>query len=600
MKRSMCAVAVISVAGLIFGLGEAMAQAPVPASKGAGKADARASAPPRESTRVTWQMRKTVGDERLLSWRLGVSTDAFRPLAFAEALAKIDALGVPYVEGSSTQLNSNLSPDELAAATNRLRAFSLRMVAYRVESLGADDAARRKVFAFAKAMGVEMIVSSPDPAALADIDKLANEFSINFAIQNRGRKETPAYWNPKGMLTVLEGRSKRIGVYADLGSWMQEGVKPVDGLSQIKDRLMGANLRDRSAMGAGGRDVATGSGAAGMTAFFNEVYRLGLKPLFFTVGTTGAGDASADLSRSVEGFEKAVQPSLGDFVTKASAGMKIRGPEELSADVKQKIEAAIPQQAPAKPKKPRKLLVMDLCVDNMSHNTIPHFNYALELMGKKTGAFEAIFDNDENNLKYPKIKQYDAIFLNDTVGELFPDPAVRAGLLRFVREGGGIGGLHGATYASRNWPEFMEMIGAGDGPHRVQPGVWKFDDPNSPLTKMFGGKPFSYIDEYYRYYDSGLSNWYSRDKVHVLYSIDMERSPDFNQGRPPYIRKDNDYAIAWIKSYGKGRVYNCSLGHMVDLCMQPQINEHFLAAMQFLLGDLPADTTPSAKLAARK
>ncbi len=50
------------------------------------------------------------------------------------------------------------------------------------------------------------------------------------------------------------------------------------------------------------------------------------------------------------------------------------------------------------------------------------------MMGKRTGAYEAIFDDNLDNLKYPKIKDYDAIFLNNTVGMIFVDPEVREGI----------------------------------------------------------------------------------------------------------------------------------------------------------------------------
>jgi hypothetical protein len=79
--------------------------------------------------------------------------------------------------------------------------------------------------------------------------------------------------------------------------------------------------------------------------------------------------------------------------------------------------------------------VIDACVANMSHNTIPHFNYAIEMMAKKTGAFQAVFSNDLDNLRWPKIREWDAIYLNDTVGELFADLEIRESLLRYVWEG---------------------------------------------------------------------------------------------------------------------------------------------------------------------
>ena len=33
-------------------------------------------------------------------------------------------------------------------------------------------------------------------------------------------------------------------------------------------------------------------------------------------------------------------------------------------------------------------------------------------MAETTGAYQAIFSNDLNNLKYPKILDYDAVFMN--------------------------------------------------------------------------------------------------------------------------------------------------------------------------------------------
>ena len=49
-------------------------------------------------------------------------------------------------------------------------------------------------------------------------------------------------------------------------------------------------------------------------------------------------------------------------------------------------------------------------------------------MGRNTGAFEPVFDNNLANLKYPAIKQYDAIFLNSMTGDVFSDPEVLSGL----------------------------------------------------------------------------------------------------------------------------------------------------------------------------
>jgi type 1 glutamine amidotransferase len=273
--------------------------------------------------------------------------------------------------------------------------------------------------------------------------------------------------------------------------------------------------------------------------------------------------------------------------------------DRLPAEMRRQIEAAVPRQAIVKPKKPRKLLVVDLQMYSKAqpqgHATIPHGNLMLELMGKYTGAFEPVFSNDLANLKYPKIKEFDAVFLNNVCGMVFPDPQVREGILRFVREGGGIGGSHAVTYANLNWPEFTEMLGAWSGEHRTETQVLKVDDPASPLTAMFGGKGLEHTDEFYH---MPAYSPYSREKQRVLLSIDVEKSDLATAGRfcRNCTRPDHDYAVSWIRNYGKGRVFCTPLGHTPILYTSPQWEQHVLAAVQFMLGDLDADATPSAKI----
>ena len=576
----MRAVIVMIVAGAVIGSGQ------VPPSPANNSSTIAGPAPGSASVRLEdWGKLRTAAFP-ILGWRVGIAADRFRNLTFFEAAGKADELGVGNIQGSGAQkvsaeipknLDYNLAPGELNGVRERLRALSLRMPVYFTATIGPEESASRKLFEFAKGLGVETIVSSPSPESLPAIDKLANEFGINVAIEGRNTKQT---------LSALAGRSKRIGVCADTGAYRQEGIKPVDALALFKDRVIAVNLRDRD--------------AAGLTEFIREMYRLELKPTLITVDTTGASDVFADLSRSFDGLEKALQPVAGDRVNQMSRAAAIRGPDRLTPDERQKIEAALPRQAAAKPKKPRKLLVLDLNIAYGGHRSIPAQNLALELMGKNTGAYEAVFSNDLDNLKSDKIRQFDAVFLNNTVGMIFVDADVREGLTRFVREGGGLAGNHGTSHASMDWPEFGELIGTRHGIHRepTEQAMVKIDDPNSPLTAAFGGQEFLYQDEFFRF----PTGPYSREKLHVLLSIDVAKT-DMYQGRGcarPCVRPDYDYGVSWIQSYGKGRVFFCILGHNPTLFTTPQLAQYFLAGIQFILGDLEADTTPSAKLAARK
>ncbi len=65
------------------------------------------------------------------------------------------------------------------------------------------------------------------------------------------------------------------------------------------------------------------------------------------------------------------------------------------------------------------------------------------------------------------------------------------------------------------------------------------------------------------------------------------------------VRPDKDYGLVWVKSYGAGRVFNAAIGHTPTLFATPALNYMMLGAIQFVLGDLPVDTTPSASLGAK-
>ena len=180
--------------------------------------------------------------------------------------------------------------------------------------------------------------------------------------------------------------------------------------------------------------------------------------------------------------------------------------------------------------------MIDFNVAYPGHGSIPAADLAIELWGKKTGAYTAIVDNNLDNFKYPKIKKFDAIFLNNTVGQVFPDPEIRKSLMRFIREGGGLAGYHGATHASIDWTEFGDMLAAASGAHRDfhEKATIKIDDPASPLIAAFDGKEFEWQDEFFRF----TTPPYSRDKVHVLLSFDvaktdMHQKPDCDTATRP-------------------------------------------------------------------
>ena len=259
----------------------------------------------------------------------------------------------------------------------------------------------------------------------------------------------------------------------------------------------------------------------------------------------------------------------------------------ISSEELQKIEAAAPTKAPAAAKQPRKMLVFTLCNDYV-HSSIPYVTKALEIMGRKTGAFEIVQSEDMSVFKPENLSQFDAICFNNTTKLDFNDPVLQHSLLDFAKAGKGIVGIHGATDNFYNWPEAAEMMGGlFDGHPWVSSGTWalKLDQPYHPLNAAFGGEGFKLKEELYRIKPVNLYK-----NARILISLDMsDPATAYAKGVKP---TDKKIPISWVSKFGDGRVFYCGIGHNHHILWNPKVLGHYLAGVQFALGDLDVDTTP--------
>ena len=106
---------------------------------------------------------------------------------------------------------------------------------------------------------------------------------------------------------------------------------------------------------------------------------------------------------------------------------------------------------------------------------------------------------------------------------------------------------------------------------------------------MLGIKDFQIQEEIYQFREEP----YSRERLRILLHLDRERSDPVDADK--IMRTDDDFAVAWVRKAGKGKVFYTSIGHNNHIYSNPLMLKHYLAGIQFAMGDLKADTTPSAK-----
>jgi len=88
---------------------------------------------------------------------------------------------------------------------------------------------------------------------------------------------------------------------------------------------------------------------------------------------------------------------------------------------------------------------------------------------------------------------------------------------------------------------------------------------------------------------------WSRANLHILTSIDYAKMSDEDKAKEDFPRTDHDYGLSWIRREGKGRVFYEAHGHNERIYAMKPMLEHVLAGVQYALGDLKADDSPSVK-----
>jgi type 1 glutamine amidotransferase len=241
------------------------------------------------------------------------------------------------------------------------------------------------------------------------------------------------------------------------------------------------------------------------------------------------------------------------------------------------------------------------------HTSLAPAEKAVTELGK-TGGFDVTtvegykLDAKEHDFSFltPEyLAAFDGVMMM-TNGNLRFTEAQKRNLLDFVRSGKGFIGAHCASLTFYDYPEFGDMLG-GYFQRNLPQGtiaVLKVEDGKHPATRMLGaGWPL--VDEFYLF---GTAPWdaarpndnidslfknripmgFSRDRVHVLLSLDTER---MDLSKQPHLVRGGDYPQAWTRTYGKGRSFYTSLGHRDDIWSNdPVFRAHITGGIRWALG----------------
>lgn len=250
---------------------------------------------------------------------------------------------------------------------------------------------------------------------------------------------------------------------------------------------------------------------------------------------------------------------------------------------------AVSSFAQEAPRKKRILFLGDSA--RFAHDAVSHAAFTMAKIGERSGAFEVrihtdwtLFTKEKLTGNRKNLDWFDAVMFY-TQGDPEITDQQKADFMKFVREDGkGVLVAHSGTDSFReSWPEYVEMAGGAfvNHPWRQEVNVI-VDDRRFPATRHFP-PAFAIHDEIYQL------NRYSRDDVRVLMRLDVSSVDMTKKG---VERTDGDFALAWARNWGKGRVFTSVLGHRYEVWDRPDIQQMWLEAALWVLGMTDGDAKP--------
>lgn len=251
--------------------------------------------------------------ESKLNWQLGAQAWTFHHFTFFEAVDKIKACGLDYVEafpgqtiggGIEGKMDYNMPAEKRKEILKKLKKKDVKMISFGVVSVDSE-AEWIKLFEFAKGMGVKNITSEPHPDHLSLISTLCDHYKINLAIHNHPKPSR--YWNPDIVLAAIEGKSKRLGVCADIGHWIRSGLDPVASLQKLEGHIIQLHFKDLNKKAPDAHDIIWGKGVVNVDGVLHALKKQGFQGVFSVEYEYNWDNNVQEVTESVEYFRSTVR-----------------------------------------------------------------------------------------------------------------------------------------------------------------------------------------------------------------------------------------------------------------------------------------------------
>lgn len=187
--------------------------------------------------------------------QLGIQTWTLRNMKFEQVVEFAKTHGIKNLQ----MIGNHMDPKAPIEETKRKKAVldeaGLKVYTFGVAGTSLDKEENRKLFEFAKLLGMKLIVVEPNDFKILDnLEELVKEYDIRIAIHNHGIRSL--YGNPAVVRALLKHRDPRMGVCMDAGWIASTGMDPTKVFKEYEGRVFDIHLKDKRVEKTEGDDVS--------------------------------------------------------------------------------------------------------------------------------------------------------------------------------------------------------------------------------------------------------------------------------------------------------------------------------------------------------
>lgn len=207
------------------------------------------------------------------TFRLGIAGYTFVHFKLDQALEMMRKVDVRYLCIKDFHLPLDSNEEQIAAFHQKLKESNV--TGYAVGPIYMKTEAEvDRAFAYAKRVGVKLIVAVPNVELLPLVDKRVKEYDFRVAIHNHG-PDIPLYPNPESIYKEIKNLDPRIGFCFDMGHDKRFGEDPVADLQTYSKRIFDIHLKNVTAATKEGKTCELGRGVIDIPAFVQMLRKIG-------------------------------------------------------------------------------------------------------------------------------------------------------------------------------------------------------------------------------------------------------------------------------------------------------------------------------------